>query len=212
MSVDILGTSCDQCRSMVQYSFMSMETRRLVRTDSPGQPPRLSHSSWTMESLGKMEKAFQGLESLGKLIGVWKFVNFVVFRALGKNYQLSSQKLHFPRLNSSVKTNCCAKSKRTHFLSILTDRVHRPSATARVMPLYQMCRRVAYLRVAFLHHTAKAREKFVNFESNFCMNPACSEIVLFPCTWSMCVHVHFCILFACMCIYNKKLCVCLLYL
>ena len=34
MSVDILGTSWDQCRSMVQYSFTSMETRRLVRTDS----------------------------------------------------------------------------------------------------------------------------------------------------------------------------------
>ena len=49
MSVDILGTSWDQCRSMVQYSFTSMETRRLVRTDSPGRPPRLSHSSWTMK-------------------------------------------------------------------------------------------------------------------------------------------------------------------
>ena len=40
-----LGTSCDQCRSMVKYSFTSTETRRLVRTDSPGRPPRLSHSS-----------------------------------------------------------------------------------------------------------------------------------------------------------------------
>ena len=48
MSVDILGTSWYQCRSMVQYSFTSTETRRLVRTDSPGRPPRLSHSSWTM--------------------------------------------------------------------------------------------------------------------------------------------------------------------
>ena len=48
MSVDILGTSWDQCRSMVQYSFTSTETRSLVRTDSPGRPPRLSHSSWTM--------------------------------------------------------------------------------------------------------------------------------------------------------------------
>ena len=48
MSVDILGTSCDQCRSMVQYSLTSTETRRLVRKDSPGRPPRLSHSSWTM--------------------------------------------------------------------------------------------------------------------------------------------------------------------
>ena len=48
MSVDILRTSWDQCRSMVQYSFTSMETRRLMRTDSPGRPPWLSHSSWTM--------------------------------------------------------------------------------------------------------------------------------------------------------------------
>ena len=40
MSVDILGTCCDQCRSMVQYNFTSTETRRLVRTDSPGRPPR----------------------------------------------------------------------------------------------------------------------------------------------------------------------------
>ena len=48
MSVDILGTSWDQCRSTIQYCFMSMETIGLVRTDSPGQPPRLPHSSWTM--------------------------------------------------------------------------------------------------------------------------------------------------------------------
>ena len=48
MSVDILGTSWDQCVSMVQYSFTFTETRRLVRTDSPGRPPRLSHSSWTI--------------------------------------------------------------------------------------------------------------------------------------------------------------------
>ena len=33
--------------------------------------------------------------------GLWKFVNFVVFRALGKNCQLISRKLHSPRLNSS---------------------------------------------------------------------------------------------------------------
>ena len=50
MSLDILGTSWDQCRSMVQYSFTSTETRRLVRTGSPGWPPRLSHSSWTMST------------------------------------------------------------------------------------------------------------------------------------------------------------------
>ena len=41
MSVDILGTNCDQCLSMVQCCFASTETVRLVRTDSPGRPPRL---------------------------------------------------------------------------------------------------------------------------------------------------------------------------
>ena len=44
----LAGTSWDQCRSTVQYCFKSMETLSLVRTDSPGQPPRLSHSPWTM--------------------------------------------------------------------------------------------------------------------------------------------------------------------
>ena len=51
MSVDILGTNCDQRRSMVQCCFTSTETRRLIRTLSPGRPPRLSHSSWTLENL-----------------------------------------------------------------------------------------------------------------------------------------------------------------
>ena len=54
MSIDILGKSWDQCRSMVQYSFTSTETRRLVRTDSPGRPLRLSHSSWTMSMERKL--------------------------------------------------------------------------------------------------------------------------------------------------------------
>ena len=43
--VDILGTNCDQCRSMVQCCFMSTETVRPIKTGSPGRPPRLSHSS-----------------------------------------------------------------------------------------------------------------------------------------------------------------------
>ena len=43
--VDILGTNCDQCVSMVQCCFMSTETIRLIRMGRPRQPPRLSHSS-----------------------------------------------------------------------------------------------------------------------------------------------------------------------
>ena len=48
MSVDILGTNCDQCVCMVQCCFTSTETIRLIRTGSPGRPPRLSQSSWTL--------------------------------------------------------------------------------------------------------------------------------------------------------------------
>ena len=95
---------------------------------------------------------FQGRESWksGKTAwGLGKFVNFVVFRVLGKNYQLISQKLHFPRPNSSLKKNCRVKSQRLHFPSVRTDWVRRPSPTVKVAPLYQMCGRVVYLHVAF---------------------------------------------------------------
>ena len=51
MSVDILGTNCDQCRSTVHCCFPSTETVRLIRTESPGRPPRLSHSSWTLRQI-----------------------------------------------------------------------------------------------------------------------------------------------------------------
>ena len=45
-------TNCDQCLSMVQCCFTPTETVRLIRTDSPGRPPRLSHSSWALPPLG----------------------------------------------------------------------------------------------------------------------------------------------------------------
>ena len=48
--VDILGTNCDECVSMVQCCFTSTKNIRLVRMGSPGQPPRLSHSSSTLHS------------------------------------------------------------------------------------------------------------------------------------------------------------------
>ena len=48
MSVDILGTNCDQCLSMVQCCFTSTETVRFIRMGSQGWLPRLSHSSWTL--------------------------------------------------------------------------------------------------------------------------------------------------------------------
>ena len=57
MSVDILGTNCDQT-SMVQHCFTSTKTIRLVRTESPERPPRLSHSSWTVGSEGAVMLEF----------------------------------------------------------------------------------------------------------------------------------------------------------
>ena len=47
-SVDTLGTNCNQCVSVVHCCFTSTETIRLVRTESPGRPLRLSHSSWAL--------------------------------------------------------------------------------------------------------------------------------------------------------------------
>ena len=40
-----IGTNCDQCVCMVQCCLTSTETIRLIRTGSPGRPPRLSRSS-----------------------------------------------------------------------------------------------------------------------------------------------------------------------
>ena len=51
MSVDKLGTNCDQCWSTVHCCFTSTETVRLIRTESPGRTPRLSHSSWTLRQI-----------------------------------------------------------------------------------------------------------------------------------------------------------------
>ena len=58
-----------------------------------------------------------------------------------------------------------------YFKLVLTDKVHQPLSTVRVVPLYQMCGRVAYLCVSFLPHIAKVCEKFVNFEWIFLYEP-----------------------------------------
>ena len=63
MSADILGTSWDQCVSMVQYCFMSTETIRLFRTERPGRPPWLSHSSWTLHIMCRDHRIYVLLRS-----------------------------------------------------------------------------------------------------------------------------------------------------
>ena len=79
MSADILGTSSDQCRSMVHYSFTSTETRRLVRADNPGRPPRLSHSSWTMTRTGLL-KIFPNVCNCFVFLrgAIWALINSLV--------------------------------------------------------------------------------------------------------------------------------------
>ena len=69
MSVDILGTSCDQCWSMVQYSFTSMDTRRLVRMDSWGRTaedsPLDSHTAPELWVWGLKWSVFYTLKKYG---------------------------------------------------------------------------------------------------------------------------------------------------
>ena len=59
MSVDIWGTNCSQCVSMVQCCFTSIETVSLIRTGSWGRLPRLSHSSWAELCFSVLVKIFQ---------------------------------------------------------------------------------------------------------------------------------------------------------
>ena len=124
-----------------------------------------SHGLWrSLKVWGKWDTLFKALKVCENWVGS---VNL-----LGKNCQLISQKLHFPRPNSCLKnTICFVKSQRMHFLSVLTDRVRQLSATVRVAPLYQMCGSVVYIRVAFPRHSAKVCEKFVNFERIFLYEP-----------------------------------------
>ena len=42
----------NQCWSIVQCCLTSTETVRLIGTESPGRPPRLSHSSWILTEQG----------------------------------------------------------------------------------------------------------------------------------------------------------------
>ena len=71
--VDILEANCDQCVCMVQCCFTSTETIRLIRTGSPGRPPRLSHSSWTLRNAylfavkGLWQTSSTGLRHLSSL-------------------------------------------------------------------------------------------------------------------------------------------------
>ena len=61
----------DQCWSTVQCCFTSTETIRLIRTGSPGRPPRLWHSSWTLSFLCSLRYFMQATDD-------WCFIRFKV--------------------------------------------------------------------------------------------------------------------------------------
>ena len=82
MSADILATNCDQCVSMVRYCFTSTKTVRLVRTGSPGRPPRLSHSSWTLTLLLVVDCFYTALFSvLDQTARIWFYMSDYLFIA-----------------------------------------------------------------------------------------------------------------------------------
>ena len=83
--VDIFGTNCDQCVSMVQCCFTSTETVRLIRTESPGRPPLFSHSSWMLSTAFCWNTAFKAPST----------------SAVGSHYLLSPQ-----MLKSILRTIC----------------------------------------------------------------------------------------------------------
>ena len=64
-------------------------------------------------------------------------------------------------------------------------KVHQPSPTVRVAPLYQMCGRVAYLCVAFLPHIAKVREEGCEFWMDFSVRTL-SKVSCFVLFFSSC--------------------------
>ena len=66
MSVDIFGTGWDQCVSMVQKCPLRPRKSRLVRTENPGQPPRLSHSSWALTPLSRLSPVAYKKHTQGK--------------------------------------------------------------------------------------------------------------------------------------------------
>ena len=136
-----------------------------------------SHGLWrSLRVWEKQDRLFEALEVLEW--GLWKFVNFVVFRALGKNYQLISQKLHFPRPDSRLK--CLkknAESQRMYFLSVLTAQfwlIECVGYNKGCAPLPDV-QIVAYLHIAFLHHIASIMSGFVKslwiLKGFFCTNP-----------------------------------------
>ena len=141
---------------MVQCCFTSRETIRRIGMGSPGQPhtaPELSE---------KWDKLFKALK-VWKLSGVCELCGL---QSVRKNCQLTSQKWHFRRPNNSLTRINLPRKITKNALPISFDRVRRPSAAVRVVPLYQMGRRVAYLCVAFPCHIAKVHKK-----GFFCMNP-----------------------------------------
>ena len=116
MSVDILGTSWDQCRSMVQHSFTSTETRRLARTYSPGRPPRLSHNSWALTPSPAFSRVYITLPFPYAETGKGIIPPLTFTRSFSARQMLSAA----PAALSTIQTNGSATSLQWRQSSIFT--------------------------------------------------------------------------------------------
>ena len=109
--VDILGTDCDQCVSVVECCFTSTETVRLIRTGSPGRPPRLSHSSWTLMCFYMSEQLF---------IALYIYIYFFFFFAFLFIYQsrvLTVLAWLVPQGTAAVSTRFCVHHTTMHHVT-----------------------------------------------------------------------------------------------
>lgn len=131
-----------------------------------------STSSFWAKPMGYQNGLWSGftrsLKVWGKRDQLWKwenwlvYVNFVVFRALWKYYQIIGQKLHFPKTKHI-----------TYFLSVLTENVLTISSSIGYAPLLDVqksCMPSCCFSVPYCEHHARFLHLWI-FKKNFCMNP-----------------------------------------
>ena len=123
------------------------------------------------ESLGKWDRLFKALKGSENWVGSVKVCEFCGLQSARGKLSAYQTETAFPKTEQQFKPKKKLPCKVKKYTLPISSEC-RPSATVRVVPLYQMCGRVAYLCVAFLRHIAKVCEKFVNLERIFLYEPS----------------------------------------
>ena len=129
-----------------------------------------SHGLWRSLRVGKKYRTgFSRPWKSGKTEwGLWKFVSFVVFWALWKNYQLICQKLHFRRPDSRLKTIVMQSHKEcTSYQFWLIECVGYSKGCAPLPDVQNSCVPLCCFSAPYCGHHVRFCEKFVNFERIF---------------------------------------------